>query len=155
MKYAVNPLWMGFLIFLTLSACSSPQISHADQVCFKDHCVNVEIVQKEQDLMRGLQLRKSLDEKAGMLFVFPDSAQHSFWMKDTLISLDMIWLDYARRVVYVAYNVPPCEKDPCPTYTPPQDALYVLEVNAGWAPRFNVQIGDETEFKLDNSLSQE
>ena len=70
-------------------------------------------------------------------------------MKETLIPLDMIWMDYARRVVFIAADVPPCKSDPCPTYTPPRDALYVLEVNAGYTQKNSIKVGDAAEFRIE------
>ena len=134
------------IIVLVWAGCS-PQAS-TNQVCFKGQCVDVEIVQKAPDLQRGLQFRKSLGEKNGMLFVFPKADRYSFWMKDTLIPLDMIWIDYARTIVYIAQGVPPCQSDPCPVYTPTGSALYVLEVNAGYAERLGLKEGVEVEFRL-------
>ena len=116
-----------------------------NQVCFHGRCLNVEVVQNETDRTRGLQHRKTLGENAGMLFVFSDIQKYSFWMKDTFIPLDMIWLDYAKRVVHVERNVPPCRQDPCPTYAPSAPALYVLETNPD---QFDVKRGDQLEFRL-------
>ena len=109
----------------------------------------MEVVRKEPERLRGLQFRKSLCDHCGMLFVFPHSQIYSFWMKDTLIPLDMIWMDYARRVVYIEKNVPPCRADPCPAYTPTEKAVYVLEINAGSADRWGLRVGDTAAFRLD------
>ncbi len=130
------------------TGCSRPAARAVNQVCFKDKCFDVEVVQRKEDLQRGLQLRKSLDPGGGMLFVFSQSRPHSFWMKDTLIPLDMIWMDYARKIVHIEHDVPPCAADPCPRYTPPHEALYVLEINAGYARKMGVQLGDTAEFRL-------
>jgi len=110
---------------------------------------------KPEDVQRGLQFRESLDKNKGMLFVFAESRRHAFWMKDTLIPLDIIWLDYARRVVYIAPNIPPCPQDPCPSYSPERDALYVLEINAGVAQQLGLKPGDLAEFRIKEILSKE
>lgn len=83
-----------------------------------------------------------------MLFVFSSATKHSFWMKDTLIPLDMIWMDYAHRVVDMRTQVPPCTSDPCPVYTPSANALYVLEINSGLSDTIGLKIGDEVDFRL-------
>ena len=141
-RYPVK--WDVALIFLiALIGC---QKLSANQVCFNKQCINVEVVYKPEDVNRGLQFRESLDQNAGMLFVFSESERHSFWMKDTLIPLDMIWLDYARRIVHIVFNVPPCKMDPCPTYTPLKNATYVLELNAGRAADLKLKEGDAAEF---------
>lgn len=137
----------GLLIGIFRAGCPIKR-SRADQVCFEKQCINVEVVQKEEDLRRGLQLREFLDPQSGMLFIFAQSRRHSFWMKDTWIPLDMIWMDYGRRIVHVEHDVPPCRKDPCPTYTPSQEALYVLEVNAGYSQELGLELGDRAEFRF-------
>jgi uncharacterized membrane protein (UPF0127 family) len=85
--------------------------------------------------------RESLPEKTGMLFLFPDNAPHGFWMKNTMIPLDMIWMDESGRVVYVSANTPPCKADPCPVYGPEGPARMVLEIAGGMAARENVTVG--------------
>ena len=120
----------------------------ADQVCFRDQCINVEVVLKDEERSRGLMFRESLAVDSGMLFIFEKSWPYAFWMKDTLIPLDMIWLDEARKIVHIEKDVPPCTADPCPRYVPAGDALYVLEVNAGYAAKLGLQLGDTAEFQF-------
>ncbi len=98
---------------------------------------------------RGLQHRESLSPQSGMLFVFERSWPYTFWMKDTLIPLDMIWMDYTRKIVHIEHDVPPCKADPCPHYGSRNKALYVLELNAGEARQFDLNIGDVAKFHLD------
>lgn len=117
------------------------------QVCFHEQCLAVEIADTNEERMRGLQARELLPEGEGMLFIFPAPGVYHFWMKDTLISLDMIFLDEDRRIVGIERDVPPCQEDPCPQYGPAQKSLYVLEANAGYAARHDLKIGDEAIFK--------
>lgn len=76
--------------------------------------------------------REFLAEDAGMLFVFERMRPfRSFWMKNTLIPLDMIWIDDSQRIVHIEEDVPPCEVENCPTYSPgATESSYVLEINA-------------------------
>lgn len=138
-----------FAVFLPLG-CARPTASALNQVCFQQRCFTVEVVQKQEELYRGLQFRRTLAPDAGMLFVFAKSSPYAFWMKNTLIPLDMIWMDYAHHIVYIAHDVPPCKADPCPTYTPSAAALYVLEINAGYAAGLGIKVGDTAEFRLNN-----
>lgn len=138
---------LSFSLFLFLCACNRG-FSEAPEVCFDNHCFHVELADTDQARIVGLQNRTSLKEGTGMLFIFPFEGKHSFWMKETLIPLDMIWLDYSHRVVHIASQVPPCKSDPCPTYASPQNALYVLEINSGQANRLGIQEGDTAEFHL-------
>jgi len=131
------------LVVMGLTGCARNQVP---RVCFPEGCFQVEVVQTEEELQRGLMFRESLDPGHGMLFVFPSERRHSFWMKNTLIPLDMVWMDYARRVVHIEEHVMPCEEDPCAAYTPSGAALYVLEVNAGETERYHIQPGDRADF---------
>lgn len=128
-----------------LSSCGQ---SLTNRVCFGDRCVNVEVVSKKEDLIRGLQFRESLPQDAGMLFVFDQTALHPFWMKDTKISLDIIWFNRQQQVVFIEHNAEPCKKDPCPSYNHEQPALYVLEINGGLARQWGIAVGDQAFFRL-------
>jgi len=119
-----------------------------NQACFEDQCVEVEIARAKTEHARGLQFRSSLPRDQGMLFIFPDVKRHSFWMKDTFIPLDIIWIDESGQVVYMLENVPICQEEPCPVYTPSSRAKYVLEINAGQASVLNIKEGESAEFKL-------
>lgn len=143
--------WFLFIAFAFCSffeGCSRPSVQAADEVCFGEECIQVEVVRKEAEMRRGLQFRESLGADAGMLFIFSQSRRHAFWMKDTLIPLDMVWMDHARRIVHIEEDVPPCQSDPCPSYTPSQEAFYVLEVNAGCAAGYRLRTGMVADFRL-------
>jgi len=76
-----------------------------------------------------------------MLFVFEDLGEYGFWMKDTLIPLDIIWIDSDWRVVGIA-DAELCYVERCPVYRPRGKAKYVLEVNSGWAEEKGLGVGD-------------
>lgn len=76
-----------------------------------------------------------------MLFLFTDAAPHRFWMKNTMIPLDMIWMDGAGRVLFVSAHTPPCKADPCPSYGPQIAAASVLEIGGGMAAKERVKVG--------------
>ena len=134
-----------FLIFF-FPACSPKAEDGARQVCFDDRCIGVEVAQTQEAHERGLQFRESLERDKGMLFIFSQSRPHSFWMKNTLIPLDIIWLDSKKHVVFIAPNIPPCKTKQCPVYAPGQNASYVLEVNAGVAAELELKVGDRVRF---------
>jgi len=90
----------------------------------------------------GLMYREKLDPEAGMLFIFDGEAPQSFWMKNTLIPLDIIFLDYNKKIVNIAKNAKPCKTNPCPTYPSIYPTKYVLEVNGGLTDEKNIKIGD-------------
>jgi len=109
--------------------------------------VFVEVADTEEELTRGLMGRTDLPEDHGMLFVFPKEAQHSFWMKDTLIPLDLIFIDKDYRVVDIKENFQPCEEEPCDIFRPENDVMYVLEVNAGFVEKHSIREGIKIEVK--------
>ncbi|OGX07373.1 MAG: hypothetical protein A2Z88_03810 [Omnitrophica WOR_2 bacterium GWA2_47_8] len=137
---------LSLVLMLSLFACTAR--STEDQVCFKRNCVDVSLAQTHEAREQGLKFVTRLEPNRGMLFIFPKSGQNNFWMKETMIPLDIIWMDYARRIIHIERNVPPCAIDPCPTYGPKKPALYVLEVNANHAQEMGLRLGGELEFKL-------
>ena len=115
-------------------------------VCFGNNCFYAETVEKPEDVMLGLMFRKNLDQDRGMLFIFPEYKNHSFWMKNTLIPLDIIWLNENMEVVYVGENIQPCTEEVCGGINPIEKSKYVLELNAGTAQKINLKIGDKLAF---------
>ena len=139
-------IYFLLVIMMSTPSCAHAQVLH--QVCFKDYCFKVELADRAEDRQRGLQFRSSLGNDQGMLFVFPVAAKHAFWMKDTLIPLDIIWMDLDKRVVFIEANAKPCKTAPCASFVPSEDALYVLEINAGLATLNGLQIGDPVNFSI-------
>jgi uncharacterized membrane protein (UPF0127 family) len=121
--------------------------SSGPRVIFPDHfVVSVEIAADDEMRQQGLMFRDHIDPGKGMLFVFPHDDIFSFWMKNTRIPLDMIWIDANRHVAGIRENVPPCKVDDCPSYGPGVIARYVLEVGAGEAAKHKLKTGDTLQF---------
>jgi uncharacterized membrane protein (UPF0127 family) len=110
--------------------------------------ITAELAVTEEARMRGLMFRERINPDQGMLFVFEEESVHSFWMKNCLISLDMLWLDRDRRIIHIEEDVPPCREDPCPSYGPGLPALYVLELQAGSVRVHRLKVSDRIEFIL-------
>jgi uncharacterized membrane protein (UPF0127 family) len=100
--------------------------------------VDAELVRTEHDSMRGLMYRKSLEEERGMLFDLHVRDDHKFWMHNTCISLDLLYVDEDGLIVGIVENAPTLDDETrgvdCPS-------RWVLEVNAGWARRHGVKAG--------------
>ena len=101
----------------------------------------LELALTPEDQAQGLMFRENLPDRTGMLFVFPEAAPHHFWMKNTMIPLDMIWMDEAGKVLFISAGTPPCKADPCPTYGPDGPARTVLEIAGGMANKEGVLVG--------------
>ncbi|MCP9455720.1 MAG: DUF192 domain-containing protein [Nitrospira sp.] len=113
--------------------------------------VQAEVADTPLKRARGLMYRDQLDKNHGMLFVFDQPQAWGFWMKNTKIPLDMIWIDAQKRVVHVERHVPICTKtdDSCPLYKPnSEDAMYVLELAAGAAEEYKIEKNSRLEFKI-------
>jgi len=109
--------------------------------------VDLELAETPQEVTDGLMYRPSLPEQRGMLFIFDTDRYPAFWMKNTLISLDLVFLDSSGVVVDIAASVPPCASDPCPTYAPKNPARAVLEIVAGAAAAHGVEPGAAISFE--------
>ncbi|MCE2612824.1 DUF192 domain-containing protein [Flavobacteriaceae bacterium D16] len=101
--------------------------------------LDIEIADSDYEIQTGLMYREEMDANEAMLFVFPDMEFHSFYMKNTLIPLDIIFIDDQLRVVNFKQNATPLDEAGIPSGLPVQ---YVLEVNAGLSTSWNLEIGD-------------
>jgi uncharacterized membrane protein (UPF0127 family) len=109
--------------------------------------VHVEVAADDATRQQGLMYRDTLPENRGMLFFFASTGNYPFWMKNTLIPLDMIWIDDQKRIAHIAAAVPPCKADPCPSVPPDADARYVLELASGVAARHGLANGQTLRFE--------
>lgn len=112
-----------------------------------DVVFHIRIADDDDERRRGLQRIDYLGEREGMWFVFQDSALRNFWMKDTTIPLDIIFLDSNSTVTSFYFNVPPCREvsplqDNCPSYSSSGPSRFVLELAGGTAQRYGLQVGD-------------
>lgn len=107
--------------------------------------IEVEVAKSNDERAKGLSDRTSLDEKKGMIFVFSKDSNPIFWMKDTKIALDIIWIN-DNKIIGIEKNVQPepGKKDAeLKTYSAPSPVDYVLEVNGGFSDKNNIKV-DQT-----------
>lgn len=102
----------------------------------------VEIADTREERELGLMNREFMPENMGMIFEFPNTAPRNFWMKNTLIPLDMIWLDENKTIVDIQ-AAEPCTTEECAVYSGKAPAMYVLELNKGV---LKASVGDRVEF---------
>jgi len=108
---------------------------------------DIEIADNEYETQRGLMDRKSMKETNAMLFVFPDMQMRAFYMKNTLIPLDIIYLDNNNTIVSIQENAKPLDEASLPSGSPAQ---YVLEINGGLSQQLNIAVGDKMSFTKNN-----
>jgi len=111
--------------------------------------IQAEIADTPRKRAQGLMYRDHLKKDHGMLFFFSEPQAWTFWMKNTKIALDLIWLDDKKRVTHIERNVPICTKsdDSCPQYRPNNaDAVYVLEITGGTIDGYKIEKGTKLQF---------
>jgi uncharacterized protein len=108
--------------------------------------VRVEIADDTPEQMRGLMYRTALAEDRGMLFVFDEEQELSFWMKNTLIPLSIAFVDSEGRIVDIQ-DMKPLDDDP-PHYVSAEPARYALEVNRGFFEERGIKVGDSAELPV-------
>lgn len=104
---------------------------------------DIETAEDDYEIQRGLMDRQSMEENQGMLFIFPDLRPRAFYMKNTLISLDIIYFDNNRSIVKIWEHTVPLDESSLPSDVPVQ---YVLELNAGQSEKLGLKPGDRMEF---------
>jgi uncharacterized protein len=119
------------------------------KVTVKGFELNADVPITSELMARGLAVKNQLKESEAMLFVFEESAQHSFWMKDMKFPIDIIWLDSDGKVVHIEQNLQPCVSVLiCTSYSPDIDSQYVLETVAGFTQRHNISVGTNIDIEL-------
>lgn len=112
------------------------------------HVIKAESAVDTRDMMRGLMFRNSLAPDHGMLFVHPVPGHYSYWMYQTFIPLDIIWMDENRRIVEIVESAPPCKTaaSQCGHFGGTQMARFVLELNGGEARKYGLKLGDGVDW---------
>ena len=108
------------------------------------YSVNIEIADDEAKRTQGLMYRDTMAENEAMLFIFPEADDRSFWMKNTIMPLDIIYANAEKRIITVQKNAVPYSESSIPSNGPAQ---YVVEVNAGFCDRHNIKAGDHIEWR--------
>jgi uncharacterized protein len=106
-----------------------------------NHAFNLEVARTHAQQAMGLMYRRWLPDNRAMLFPFAPPQPVSFWMKNVILSLDMVFVRNG-TVIAIASEVPPCKQDPCPTYGPPEAVDQVIELRGGRAKALNLKKGD-------------
>ena len=130
------------IIFLLVACASSPEVVLYPQAGVPVR-VSVEIADTPEKRRYGLMYRTAMPDQRGMLFVFPSETAQAFWMKNTPLSLDIIFINAARRIVHIAPHTTPFSEKPIPSGGAAQ---FVLEVRAGFCERHGIRRNARVEF---------
>ena len=116
------------------------------KVCFNGYCFKVELAVTKSEREKGLMFRGYLAKDSGMLFIYKYKGIYPFWMKNTKIPLDMIWINRKKQIVFIKKNASPCSQDKCMLVYPDKPAKYVLEINSGSAGKIGLKLGEKLSF---------
>ena len=136
---------LAVLLGITLADFLHTDAEFTDQVCFEDNCFFVELAITPEEKAHGLMFKGYLDDDYGMLFVFNESGYHTFWMKNMIIHLDIIWLNEDREIVHIERNAEPC-KDICKILDASAESKYVLEIKSGLSDKLGLENGMRADF---------
>ncbi len=139
-----NRLLIFAVLFFVVS-CGGQKVA---EVYLKNNVFYVEIADTPESRAKGLMGRKNLPDDRGMLFVFEEPGIYSFWMKNTLVPLDIIWLNEDKKVVYISKNNHPPKRGDFPIIKPRVTAKYVLEISGGMSEKIGLNVGDVAAFDL-------
>lgn len=128
------------------SALAQQKLERLTIVTSKDRVVfQVEVMENDEQRARGLMFRRQMAADHGMLFDFKTQQPVSFWMKNTYLPLDMIFIDQRGIIANIAENTEPLSERPVPSVRP---VLGVLEINAGMSRKLGIKAGDRVEHRI-------
>jgi uncharacterized membrane protein (UPF0127 family) len=107
--------------------------------------IDIEIAETEEKQTQGLMYRNKMKENRGMLFIFDKDDYRYFWMKNTVIPLDMVFVNSNFKIVTIRKNARPYDLS---SYASTAPAKYVVEVNAGFCDKYGIKVGDKISFRV-------
>jgi len=105
--------------------------------------IDIELAENDDERMQGMMYRKTMDDGKGMLFIFQQEEPQSFWMKNTIMPLDIIYVNSRKEIVKIFKNTTPFSEKSLPSEKP---ATYVVEVGGGFTDRYGIKEGDLINF---------
>lgn len=133
------------IIFIIILSIFLIRNNSEPEVCLEENCFFVELAKTSAEKSKGLMFRESLESDKGMLFIYDSDGEYNFWMKNTLIPLDIIWIDSEGKIVYIEHEAQPCGEE-CKTIRPQKNARFILEINGGLAEDLGMKLGDKFDF---------
>jgi uncharacterized protein len=151
-KKIFNSILIGFLLFTLIGCQTNPQPQEVNHnvkktipLTINNQHFLVETAITKEEQITGLMHRTELADHKGMLFIYPEPKLQTFWMKNTKIPLDIIFIDSEKKIVNIE-TATPCKTNNCPTYKSLKAAKYVLEINADLATELNFNPLDQVYF---------
>ncbi len=134
----------SFLLFIITNS------DNEKVVCFETgKCISAEIRDNDEERMLGLMFRDKIPEDRGMLFIFDEDVNYSFWMKNMKFNIDIIFIDQNKKIVSITKDAFPCNKpdNECELYPSKKPYKYVIEVISGFVDKYNIKEGQRVYFE--------
>ncbi len=141
-NFSIKTLLLIIVITSPLLLSKSKFIS----IYIKSQKFLAEVADTDELTLKGLMYRKYIPKNYSMLFIFKNEEPRGFWMKNTLINLDIIFLNKNKEIINIHHNVPPCKGSPCTTYYSEKPAKYVVELQGNRAKEMQLKKNDTIEF---------
>ena len=144
----IKPIFLVMVLSSLFSFCGASANHKSTLVTLQTSrallSITAEIADTPEETAQGLMNRKTLAKDHGMLFIFDGASQRAFWMKNTYIPLDIIFIGADKIILYIAENATPLSETPI---APQVQTQYVLEVNTGYVTTNGLNVGDEVRFQ--------
>lgn len=157
-SYVVLPILLIVSSYAVAGHAAAEVNGKVPKAIIGKNTIKLEVASTIPEIRRGLMFRTSMPEDAGMVFIFHPEQEVWFWMKNTLIPLDMLFINDG-KIVKISHSAQPCKAakdEDCPRY--PSDgavkATEVLEVNGGYAQRHGIKEGDKISFEFPPAQTQ-
>lgn len=138
---------IGYLIITDLFNTVPDKISII-KVNLGDETFDLETAITHEEKIQGLMFVENMPRNNGMIFIYGGEGERFFWMKNTLIPLDMIFINFNKEIVEIKKNIQPCMEDPCEKYQSTTPAMHVIEINAGLSDELELSIGDKIDLNI-------
>lgn len=135
-------IYTGFKITTSINSTQAQKLPVKAQAIISENLIYLEVPKTQKEKAKGLMYREYLHPNTGMLFTFYPPQEVEFWMKNCLISLDIIFIK-AGIVKAIAHNAPPCKAAPCPAYSSNVPVDSVIEIRGGRAKELDLRVGDD------------
>jgi len=145
-SYMFRSFFILIIVCINLFSCSVMHESYVLKI--KDKTFIASLAKSKQEQRRGLQGISHLQDNEGMFFIYDKSDFLNYWMKDMLISIDIIFINQHHEIVKIYKNIPPCKSvaSSCLNYPSKELAQYVLEIKGGVSEKYGFEVGDMVEF---------
>jgi len=136
-------LILGISLFLINETSFDKKENNLSKICINENCFWLEVADTKREQESGLMFREKIgtNREDGMIFIFEEESEPGFWMKNTLINLDILWISKNKSIIGFVENISKCV-DVCEVYFPPEKIKYVIELRGGEINDKNILLGD-------------